>query len=200
MTKIKIVIMIMLTTVLTAFVSDVAEAQNKRVKRAVRRDVRVSRSVHRKVVVRRAHVRYGHLPRWRTVVATVPAGAVVIKTHKVPYYFHSGIYYTPVNTGYVIVRPARGVRVRVLPTGYRKVVVGPRPYYYYYGTFYSKVDNSNAYETVDAPEGAVVDALPEGYEVKTIGDTEYYVLDDVYYAEIESAEFEDGVGYEVVKP
>ena len=155
--------------------------------------------VRHKVVVRQAHVRYSTLPRWRTSLTVVPTGAVIIKTKTNPYYFDRGVYYAPRNNAYVVVRPAAGVRIRVLPVGYRRVVLGRNNYYYYYGTFYTKVHKHEEYETVDAPVGAVVDALPDGYEVKTIDGTEYYVLDDVYYAEVETDEVEDGVGYEVVK-
>jgi Family of unknown function (DUF6515) len=151
------------------------------------------------VVVRRAHVRYATLPRWGTVVSVRPAGAVVIGRRRHPYYFQEGIFYAPRKGGYAIVRPARGIRIRALPIGYRTVIVGPRTYYYYYGTYYSKADNSNEYDVVDPPEGAVVDALPDGYDVKTVANTEYYFFDGVYYAEVDAPEFEDGVGYEVVK-
>jgi hypothetical protein len=198
MIKLKIVVFVLVAVFLTVSAVSTSEAQRNRGKRAVKRDVRVTRTVHRKVVVRKAHVRYAHLPRWRSVVAVAPAGSVVIRTRKVAYHYHNGIFYTPASKGFVIVRPVRGVRVKVLPVGYRKIVVGPRPYFYYYGTFYAQVDNSDEYETVDAPEGAVVDALPVGYEVRNIDGTEYYVLDDVYYAEVESTEFDDGIGYEVV--
>lgn len=95
-------------------------------------------------------------------------------------------------------RPARGLRVTVLPTGYRTVLVGSRTYYYYYGTYYSQTPSSTEYETIDPPTGAVVDSLPYGYEVKSIGGNEYYVLDGVYYSEVDAPEFEDGIGYEIV--
>ncbi len=35
------------------------------------------------------------------------------------------------------------------------------------------------------------------YKPKTM--PEYYELDGIYYAEVDAPEFEDGVGYEVVK-
>ena len=76
-------------------------------------------------------------------------------------------------------------------------MLGPRTYYYYYGTFYCQ--RGNEYEVIDAPEHAVVDALPDGYEVVEKNGVEYYFLDGVYYAEVDAPEFEDGIGYEVVK-
>lgn len=169
----------------------------KKVKVVKRNHVTVVK-VHPRVN-RRAHIRYAGLPRWGAVVATYPAGALLIRSAVHPFYFHNGIYYTARQNNYVVVRPALGLRIRVLPVGYRRIVVGPRPYFYYYGTFYSKADNSEEYEVVDAPEGAIVDALPDGYEVKTIDGNEYYELDGVYYAEVDDSNFEDGVGYKVVK-
>jgi hypothetical protein len=176
-----------------------ADAQRRRGHVREKRVVVVHRP-HRTVVVRRAHVRYASLPRWGTTVNVVPAGAVVIKARRDPYYFHHGIFYARRGPGFVIVRPARGIRVRVLPAGYRTVVVGPRNYYYYYGTFYAKAASAEEeYIVTDAPEGAVVDALPDGYQIKTVDGNEYYELDGVYYAEVDAPEFDDGVGYEVIK-
>jgi hypothetical protein len=196
--KIPISFLILLFTILTV---QTTEAQGrhrvKKVKVVKRNHVRVVK-VHPHVN-RRAHVRYAALPRWGAVVTNYPAGALVIRSAAHPFYFHSGIYYAPRQNNYVIVRPARGLRIRVLPVGYRRVIIGPRPYFYYYGTFYSKIDNTEEYEVVDAPEGAIVDALPDGYDIKTIGENEYYELDGVYYAEVDDSNFEDGVGYKVVK-
>jgi hypothetical protein len=169
----------------------------KKVKVVKRNHVTVVK-VHPRVT-RRAHIRYAALPRWGAVVATYPAGALMIRSAAHPFYFHNGIYYAARHNSYVVVRPALGLRIRVLPVGYRRIVVGPRVYFYYYGTFYSKADNSEEYEVTAAPEGAIVDALPEGYEVKTIDGNEYYELDGVYYAEVDDSNFEDGVGYKVVK-
>ena len=173
-----------------------AEAQRRRNNRVA---VRVGVRPGHRVVVRRAHVHYAHLPRWGSVVTVRPAGAIVIRSRRNNYYYHQGIYYRPNGSNFVVVRPARGLRVTVLPTGYRTVLVGPRTYYYYYGTYYSQISTNNEYETVDSPTGAVVDSLPDGYEVKSKSGNEYYVLDGVYYSEVDAPEFEDGVGYEVVE-
>jgi hypothetical protein len=198
MRNIKLVFAIIVAVIAMLVVTETAEAQMRRRGRVVRRPVRVVTVRHR-VVVRRAHVRYAHLPRWGAPVAVVPAAAVVVRASNNVYHYHNGIFYAPRNNGFVVVRPIVGMRVRVLPVGYRTVVVSNRNYYYYYGSFYSRPATTNEYEVVDAPVGAIVDALPDGYEVKKIGDTEYYVLDGVYYAEVETSEFEDGIGYQVVK-
>ena len=150
-------------------------------------------------VFKRAHVRYAALPRWGTVVSTYPAAAVLVRLGGSSFYFYNGIYYAPRQNNYIIVHPVRGVRIRTLPVGYRRILVGPRPYFYYYGTFYVQAGNRNEYVVTDAPEGAVVDALPDGYEIRTINGNEYYELDGVYYAEIDADDMDGGTGYQVVK-
>ena len=192
MQKIRILIVAM-TLLVTAGSMETVEAQGRGKGHGKRGAVRV----YHPVVVRKAHVRYGHLPRWGTVVTTMPPSAVIIRSGRNPYYFSNGIYYAAQNSGFVIVRPARGLRIGLLPVGYRTIVVGPRNYYYYYGTYYTKAEKE--YKVVDPPVGAIIDALPEGYEIKTIRGTEYYEFDGVYYAEVDVPEFEGGVGYEVVK-
>src|SRR5258708_5492894 len=59
-------------------------------------------------VSRRAHIRYAALPRWGAIVTEVPAGAIVINS----YHFHNGVFYTQRNNGFVVVHPARGIRIR----------------------------------------------------------------------------------------
>jgi uncharacterized protein DUF6515 len=172
-----------------------ANAQHIKVNRArvVRGPVTIVKI--RPHVSRNAHVHYAHMPRWGSVVTVLPAGYLTYNT----FYYHSGVFYTKRNNGFVVVHPARGIRITTLPLGYRTIYIGPHTYYYYYGTFYTKVVNHDEYEIIDAPEGAVVDALPEGYEVKTIHDNEYYVLDGVYYGEVDTNDIDGGVGYRVVK-
>lgn len=158
----------------------------------------VNRRPAHRVVVRRTSIRYAGMPRWGAAVTAVPAGAVILPGRH-PYYCYRGAYYIRRGPGFAVVRPVPGLRIRVLPIGYRTIAVGPRNYFYYYGTFYVKASSPDEYVVANAPEGAVVDALPDGCEIKTVGDSEYYVLDGVYYAEVDAAEFEDGIGYQVVK-
>lgn len=187
----------MATAVVLSMVSSIQTAEAQRRHRGRGKRVVIVHRPHRTIVVRKAHVRYAALPRWGSVVTAVPTGAVVVRARRSPFYFHQGIYYTKRDNGYVIVRPTRGVRVRVLPVGFRTIAVGTTNYYYYYGTFYTRASSSDDFVVTDAPEGAVVDALPDGYQVKTVNGKEYYELDGVYFAEVDAPEFEDGVGYEV---
>jgi hypothetical protein len=147
--------------------------------------------VKRKRVTRTkvVHHHYRHLPRRGAVVKTVHVNAITVRHQGIGFRYHSGIWYRPRGTSWVIARPAYGVRIGVLPVGYRKIVIGPRPYYYYYGTYY--VQNNNEYEVVEAPMGAEIDSLPEGYNVTTVNGSEYYELDDVYYMPTETDEGEE---------
>jgi hypothetical protein len=187
----KYLALVFLLTITSVSLSNIAQAQRRHARVVV-----VQRPYHR-VVFRHAHYRYNTLPRWGVSINVRPTGAVFISGRRGYNYYHrNGIYYTQRNNNYVVVRPARGLRINILPIGYRPLAIGPRRYYYYYGTYYVK--SSNDYVVVDPPTGAVVDALPDGYEVKNIDGNEYYYLDGVYYAEVDSKEFSDGVGYEVV--
>lgn len=181
---------VMLTTTIATAPQDTSAQRRKSTKVAV-----VIRPGHR-VVVRKAHIRYSTLPRWGASLHARPANAILVSGRRNPYYFNNGVYYTQRNNNWVVVRPSRGVRISVLPAGYRNIVIGPRKYYYYYGTYYVK--SASDYVVVNPPEGAVVDALPDGYDIKTIDGNEYYYLDGVYYAEVDASEFADGVGYQVV--
>lgn len=154
----------------------------------------VKRRAVKKPLRKRAHVVYRGLPKYGAAVKVVPKGAVVLTSG---YYYSNGLYYWNSADGFIVVRPKRGVRVRMLPPARKAIVVSNRKYYYYYGTFYQPI-NEGEFEVIDPPVGAVVDALPEGYQIIEKDGTEYYVLNNVYYKEVNTKEFEEGIGYEVV--
>ena len=149
--------------------------------------VRTSRtSVKRTKVV---HHHYRHLPKRGAVVKTVNVNAITVRHQGVGFRYYSGIWYRPRGTSWVVTRPAYGVRIRTLPIGYRRIIIGPRPYYYYYGTYYVQVNNE--YEVVQAPIGAEIDSLPDGYNVSTVDGYDYYEMDDVYYMPTQTEEGEE---------
>ena len=90
-----------------------------------------------------------------------------------------------------MVRPAFGIRVKVLPVGYRRVVVGPTNYYYYYGTYY--VQRNEEYEVVEAPLNAEIGSLPDGYNTINVDGEEYYELDGIYYMPSVNENQEEGI-------
>lgn len=125
------------------------------------------------------HHHYRHLPRRGAIVTRVHSSALTIKFGGVGFRFHSGIWYKPHKSKWIISRPAYGIRIKVLPVGYRKIVIGPSTYYYYYGTYYVNVNNE--YEVIKAPIDAEIDSLPDGYNTIDVNGNEYYELDGIYY-------------------
>lgn len=166
-----------------ALVSSQVEAQHRRartnrVKRKVivkKKGVRANR-LRRKVVV---HHRYRHLPRRGSVVKSLHRSAIAINYRGIRYRYHSGIWYRPNGTKWMIVSPGYGVHIRRLPIGYNSIVYRSNTYYYYYGTYY--IQKNGEYEVVRAPTGIEVDSLPDGYEKITLNNEQYYKLDEVYY-------------------
>src|SRR3981081_1058716 len=45
--------------------------------------------------------------------------------------YSRGIFYRPYGSYFSLTLPSFGIRVRVLPTGYRRIYAGPHEYYYY---------------------------------------------------------------------
>jgi len=125
------------------------------------------------------HHHYRHLPKRGAIITQVHAKAVTVKFGGVGFRFHSGVWYKPHGVKWRIARPSYGIRIKVLPVGYRKIIIGPSTYYYYYGTYY--INNANEYEVVEAPMGAEIGSLPDGYNIINIDGNEYYELDEIYY-------------------
>jgi len=160
------------------------EAQRRR---GVVKVKRTNVVVHRKASVkpirarRVAHHRYRHFPRWGKTVRKVGVGYVGIRFGGIGYRFHSGVWYLPKGNKFIVAKAPFGIRVRVLPTGHRRLVIGSKTYYYYYGTYYTKVPDTEEFEVIQPPLGAEVDALPDGYSVVKVNDIEYYKFECTYY-------------------
>lgn len=150
------------------------------------------------VVDRKAHLPYAALPKWGSIYAALPEGAIVVSNGLDSFYYKSGIFYTKKPKGYIITNAVPGIRIHGLPFGYRIAMAKGKPYFYYYGTFYEQYGNSDYYETIVAPEEAIVDAIPDGYEIRKIEKEEYYFLGGAYYAQVPAPALKDKVGYEVV--
>ncbi|KAA1242630.1 DUF6515 family protein [Aquimarina sp. RZ0] len=82
-----------------------------------------------------------------TAVSARPANKVVISkvhnpkivTHKnVKYYRKSGVWYIKKNKKYTAVKAPAGVKVTILPTGYRIIKIKGVRYYRYKGVYYKK--------------------------------------------------------------
>lgn len=72
-----------------------------------------------------------------------------------------------------------GQRVRRLPEGHVRVVVGGAPFFYYGGTFYRRVRPD--YLVISAPIGAHVGTLPPGYVSFGIGSRSFFYVNATYY-------------------
>ncbi|MCG6191183.1 DUF6515 family protein [Maribellus maritimus] len=142
---------------------------------------------------------YYHAPRYGYVVTKAPGRTTVVRYGGTVYHYHRGIYYVQRPGGFVVVHPSIGLRIRVLPTGYSRIVVAGTPYFYFYGVFYRSVANTEEYIVVKPPVGIIVDAIPEGYKIEHINNSKYLVLNDVCYEEIKTDLYKDGIGYKVVE-
>lgn len=126
-------------------------------------------------------------------VRTLPATAVVIKRNGVRYHYYNGRYYRYNRGRYVIVTAPRGVRIKVLPVGYRRIVIAGKPYFYFQGVYYVSVNNG--YKVVEAPDNIIVYELPEEAEQVEIDGKTFYEYDAKLYKVVTTP---DGKGFKVV--
>jgi len=143
------------------------------------------------------NAKQGTKPEWGTSVKTAPARTTTIKSKQnMAYHYREGVYYQPSQGGSYKVGPAPvGIRIKTLPKGFTKVLLGGISYFYYYGTFYRNADQSS-YEVVIPPIGAVVYDLPSGYEKISLEGFTYYTFEGIYYKTIIDSNGE--VAYQVV--
>lgn len=70
------------------------------------------------------------------------------------YWFWSGVWYAPVASGYVVVRPPYGIVVTDLPAFRTVVVIGGLTYFYLNGVYYRE-RSEGGYEVVPSPVAGV---------------------------------------------
>ena len=73
------------------------------------------------------------------------------------YWYDDGIWYSPYNSGYVVVRPPYGVVVTGLPSYYTMLTLGGITYYYANGVYYAPWP-SGGYQVVEPPPEASAEA------------------------------------------
>ncbi|MBX3606082.1 MAG: hypothetical protein KF788_12440 [Piscinibacter sp.] len=100
------------------------------------------------------HDHYYPVPGY--VAPALPSGSVSIVFGSSHFYFHSGVWYSPVGSRFRVVLPPVGVVVPLLPPSYVTLWIGGAPYYYANGIYYAP-----------APAGYAVVAPPPGAEVAT---------------------------------
>ena len=98
--------------------------------------------------------RYGHArfyPRSGYSVSALPRGHRSYYYSGRPYYFYSGIWYSPAPYGFVVTRPPIGMLLPVLPLYYSIVWFGNTRYYYANDIYY--LPAAGGYAVVEAPVG-----------------------------------------------
>jgi hypothetical protein len=88
------------------------------------------------------------------IVRNIPSSHVVITHSGSKFIYSNGTYYRHHSHGYVVVRPPFGLRIRVLPFGYRRFFIGANPYYYSFGTYYSYDPATKVYVVCEKPAQA----------------------------------------------
>jgi hypothetical protein len=134
-------------------------------------------------------------PRRFRTVSVLPVGCITYNHRRRDYYFHNGLYYQGAPSGFAVVAAPFGLRIRVLPVGYHRVMFGAVPHFYYMGTYYRQ-NNNEEYETVEPSVGAIVPELPDhDVDEVTIDGKTFFEYDNVLYKSVVT---NGGVQYEVV--
>lgn len=97
------------------------------------------------------------------------------------YYYDNGFFYRPYGSYVQVVVPPIGIRVSILPRGYRPIYRGSHAYFYFNGTFYRQAERD--YEVVRAPVGAELPELPDNAKVIVIDGQKYYESNGNYFKE-----------------
>ncbi len=148
--------------------SSTAEAQ--RYYRNYHRNYHRGYNYHRHAYpVRVQRVVYDYYPRYVTPYRSYP------------YSYGDGYFYRPYGSTIQVVAPRIGVRVTVLPRGYRPVYMDGQVFFYSNGIFYRRADRE--YEVVRAPIGAELPELPDQAKVIVIDGQKYYEYDGTYFKE-----------------
>lgn len=94
-------------------------------------------------------------------VPLLPVDSLALTFNGGRLYFHAGVWYQPVRSGFIVVRPPVGIAVPMLPPGYSTVWAGTSSYYYANDTYYAATPNG--YVVVTPPAGTISEAPPQGY-------------------------------------
>ena len=153
-------------------VSSVEAQTKKERKRNKTEKVIKSKKVKTRKVKRNRVVYTNKKPKIRAV-RTLPNARVVTFNNR-KYHYTNGKYYRFVGGRYVVATPPRHLRVKALPVGFVRVLVGPKPYFYHGGVYYVKALDTEEYEIVEAPQDAIVYILPEDAEELSIDGERYF--------------------------
>ena len=152
------------------------------------------------------HYHYGYKRK------TLPKASISIRLGNINFRYNSGIFYRPHKHGFVVVKAPIGARIKVLPAGYRRIIIGPTVYFVLHDTYYIHDDKHNEYEVVDEPEkyaeivqdsylklGTIIKQLPAGSEVEYVNGEQYF-SDGVHYFVMVIHQDKGNIAYKVVEP
>lgn len=122
---------------------------------------RHDRGEHREIFFDDHYHHRHYYPSVGLAVAVLPQDSFALSFSGGRVFFSAGVWYRPVERGFVVVRPPLGVVVPVLPPGYSTLWAGNGTYYYANETYYAAAPNG--YAVVAAPVGAVSEVPPPGY-------------------------------------
>ena len=173
--------------ILFAFIQN-TEAQQHKHKKNVVTNRKTSKKVIRKTKlnkVPKSRLVYRTPNRKVIRYKTLPAKNLVVVKHKNVKHYYSGGYYYRFHKGhYLRTAPVFGLRMRVLPAGYRIYTWNKWKYFYHNGVYYTA--ENNEYEVVAPEPGLVIEELPEGAEQVEMEDESYYEYNNVLYQKTEN--------------
>ena len=105
---------------------------------------------HKKINNYRAPIHHYYAVGHR--VSRLPTGFISLSFSGRNYFYHSGVYYRPFNSQYVVVNAPIGASIRALPYGYRTIRHRNRTYYAVNGAYYIYDDRFRHYKVVERPD------------------------------------------------
>ncbi|NJO92336.1 MAG: hypothetical protein HC831_27730 [Chloroflexia bacterium] len=167
--------------VLFAFTHNVDAQRHE--KRGVVKNTRTGKKTvvrTRQVKVPRTKIVY-HSPNRKVLrYKVLPSKNNLIFYHQnLKYYYSGGFYYRMVEGYYVRTAPAFGLRIKVLPVGFRIIASNNKKFFYHQGVYYTAVNDE--YEVVEPEPGLIIDELPEAAERVKVDDEDYYEYNNVLY-------------------
>ncbi len=85
------------------------------------------------------------------VVRELPRDAYASRWHGSTYYFHSGVWYRPARSQWIVVAPPIGLVVPLLPPFYSTIWINGAPYYYANDVYYAWRPALRGYAVVEPP-------------------------------------------------
>lgn len=113
-------------------------------------------------VLDKRHAHNHYYPPHGHAVPSLPATHRVIRHRNVAYYYHSGIWYRPSGTRFIVVLPPVGIIVPFLPPFFSIVWYGAVPYYYAGGIYYTWYPEHHYYVVAEPPPESELREQPAG--------------------------------------